>query len=136
TLGCGDEIEEMLEIKVYEMGGDEVLFTSEAWRHAFDINEPIYTELCHEFYVTNKFEEEFVTRLAKKIEVLTDEVLNGLSAPIYCRPLDATILRELIGSNGRLIAEDLASGVSRVAMPRTPRRLFRIYMTAWRYASV
>ncbi|GKB91549.1 hypothetical protein Tco_0963821 [Tanacetum coccineum] len=45
---------------------------------------------------------QLVTRLAKKIGVLTDEVLNGPSAPIYCRSLDATTLRELIGSNGRM----------------------------------
>ncbi|GKB26333.1 hypothetical protein Tco_0865734 [Tanacetum coccineum] len=192
-----DVIEEMLEIKVYEMGGDEVLFTSKAWRRAFDINEPIYNELCYEFY--NEFEEEvtdeeltskklikfrlggrahsltilkfasrlgydkvqrttgydkvqkyelwlmsmfgarncegyanvawliakwmkrkgvgtqkesmiyygqFVTKIAKRVGVLTEEVLNGLSAPTYYRLLDATTLRELIGSNERLIAED------------------------------
>ncbi|GJV16822.1 hypothetical protein Tco_1362145 [Tanacetum coccineum] len=29
----------------------------EAWRHAFDINEPIYVELCHEFYSTYEFNE-------------------------------------------------------------------------------
>nr|GEV49269.1 hypothetical protein [Tanacetum cinerariifolium] len=58
TLGCGDVIEDILEIKVYEMGGEEVLFTSEAWRRAFNINESIYTELCHEFYATYEFEDE------------------------------------------------------------------------------
>ncbi|GJW00824.1 hypothetical protein Tco_1556075 [Tanacetum coccineum] len=56
-MGYGDTIEEMLEIKVYEMGGDEEIFTFEAWRCAFDINEPIYTEPCHEFYVTYEFDE-------------------------------------------------------------------------------
>ncbi|GKF67750.1 hypothetical protein Tco_0197429, partial [Tanacetum coccineum] len=35
--------------------------------------------------------------------------------------LDATTLRELIGSNGRLIAEDPAPGVSRFVMPRPLR---------------
>ncbi|GJT95050.1 hypothetical protein Tco_1090568 [Tanacetum coccineum] len=57
TLGCGDTIKEMLEIKVNEVGGDEILFTSEAWRSAFDINEPIYTELCQELYCTYEFDE-------------------------------------------------------------------------------
>nr|GEU52520.1 reverse transcriptase domain-containing protein [Tanacetum cinerariifolium] len=33
-MGCGEEIEEMLEIKVIEMGGDEEMFTSKAWRRA------------------------------------------------------------------------------------------------------
>ncbi|GKD57811.1 hypothetical protein Tco_1291198 [Tanacetum coccineum] len=232
----------MLEIKVYEMGRDEVLFTFEAWRRAFDINEPINTKLFHEFYATFMFNEEvldedltskklikfrlggrahsltileFALRLglysgeeirddgfetyfhrglrsdeyfnanqywlsissedelilsrslaktiknpvlrvlqkmityglcqrttsydkvqrnklwlmsmfearnhdglAKKIGVLNDQVLNGLSAPIYCRALDATTLRELNGSNRRLIIEDPAPGVPRVAIPR------------------
>ncbi|GKA31497.1 hypothetical protein Tco_0717802 [Tanacetum coccineum] len=49
--------------------------------------------------------------LARKISLLTDEMLDGLSAPIYCRSLDAATLKELIGSNGRLIAEDPALGV-------------------------
>ncbi|GKA04784.1 retrotransposon ORF1 [Tanacetum coccineum] len=142
-------------------------FTSEAWRRAFDTNEPIYTELCHEFYSAYEFDEEvadeelirkklikfrlrgcghsltllefalrlgiynsaqirkegfeFVTRLAKKMGMLTDEVLDGMSAPIYCRSLDATTFRELIGPNGRLIDEDPSPGVPRVAMPRPPR---------------
>nr|GEX33171.1 hypothetical protein [Tanacetum cinerariifolium] len=44
------KIEAMLEIKVYKMGGEEEIFIFEAWRQAFDINERIHTELCHEFY--------------------------------------------------------------------------------------
>ncbi|GJV97791.1 hypothetical protein Tco_1549368 [Tanacetum coccineum] len=63
----------------------------------------------------------FVTRMAKKIRLLTDEVLDGLSAPIYCRSLDAATLRELIGPNRRLITKDLTPGVPRFAMPRPPR---------------
>nr|GEZ15437.1 hypothetical protein [Tanacetum cinerariifolium] len=192
TLGYGDVIEKMLDIKVYKMGGYEVLFTFKAWRHAIDNNEPIYTELCHEIYSTYEFEEyvldeeltndyhinaneywlsissydkvhrnelwlmnmfgaknregyanvawlikklmkrkgvgtqkesmicygQFMTKLAKRIRVLTEEVLNGLSALTYYRTLDATTLRELIGSDGRLILEDPVTGVQRVAMPR------------------
>ncbi|GJS51459.1 hypothetical protein Tco_0624821 [Tanacetum coccineum] len=59
NMGCAETIEEMLEIKVYEMGGDEEIFTYEAWRHAFDIREPVYTNLCHEFYATYEFDETF-----------------------------------------------------------------------------
>ncbi|GKB07786.1 hypothetical protein Tco_0836070 [Tanacetum coccineum] len=57
-MGCAETIEEMLEIKVIEMRGNEEIFSSEAWRRAFDINEPIYTELCHEFFSTFEFNEE------------------------------------------------------------------------------
>ncbi|GJZ35078.1 hypothetical protein Tco_0580895 [Tanacetum coccineum] len=278
TLGCGNAIDYMLEVRVNEMGSGEVLFTSEAWKHAFDINEPIYIELCHEFYATFEFDEdvaddelmmkkaikfrlcgkayamsildfakylglytgaeiqeygfetyfirglrndddfsadqywlnisseetltlsrssaktirkfmlnvlqkmithglcqkttgydkvqknelwllsmfeanhqngyanvtvliakwmkkmgvgthkesliccgEFVTRIAKRLGILSDEVLNGLSAPTYCRTLDANILRELISSNGRLIPEEIAPNIPRVATPKAPR---------------
>nr|GEX75060.1 hypothetical protein [Tanacetum cinerariifolium] len=62
-----------------------------------------------------------IKSMARKTRLLTDEVLDGLSAPIYYRFLDATTLRELIGSNGRLIASDTVPGVSRVVMPRPPR---------------
>ncbi|GJQ92787.1 hypothetical protein Tco_0003926 [Tanacetum coccineum] len=143
----------MLEIKGVEIGGNEEVFTSEAWRRAFDIREPIYTGLCHEFFSTYEFDEEvtdeelttkklikfklggrghslrllelahrlvriscvylgvllrplgvleptkFVMKLAKKMQLLTDDVLDGLSASIHCRSLDATTLRELIGPN-------------------------------------
>ncbi|GJW58105.1 hypothetical protein Tco_0104836 [Tanacetum coccineum] len=46
---------------------------------------------------------QFITKLARKVRVLSDEVLRSLSAPIYCRDLDTTMLRELIDSEGRLI---------------------------------
>ncbi|GJR62941.1 hypothetical protein Tco_1505103 [Tanacetum coccineum] len=219
TLGCDNAIGDMLEVRVNEMGSDAVLFTSEAWKHAFDINEPIYTELCHEFYATFEFDEavaddelmmkkaikfrlcgkayaisvlDFGKRLglytgaeiqeygfetyfigglrndddfsadqywlnisseetltlsrssAKTIRkpvlkvfaendyiwfmsknyrlgILSDEVLNGLSAPTYYKILDANILRELIGSNGRLIPEEIAPSISRVVTPRAQR---------------
>ncbi|GJX40958.1 hypothetical protein Tco_0255948 [Tanacetum coccineum] len=144
-------------------------------KRAFDINEPIYTELCHEFYATFEFDEvvaddelmtkkaikfrlcgkayamsildfakrlgydkmnkkgvgtqreslicygQFVTRIVKRLGMLSDEVLNGLSAQTYCRTLDANILRKLIGSNRRLIPEEIAPSIPRVATPKAPR---------------
>ncbi|GKD07718.1 hypothetical protein Tco_1187403 [Tanacetum coccineum] len=226
-MSCAKEIEEILEIKVYEMGGDEEIFTFEAWRRDFDIKEPVYTELCHEFYATYNFDEmvtdgdlmsrkvikfrlvgfetyfrgglrnddhsnvnqywseissenglilsrssagtirkpilrvlqkmityaknqngyenvawlierclkrkgvgnqrdsmiyygQLITKIARRAHLLTGEVVNGLSAPIYYRSLDTTTLRELINSNGRLIAEDPAPGDPIVAIPRPP----------------
>ncbi|GKB48345.1 hypothetical protein Tco_0899098, partial [Tanacetum coccineum] len=64
---------------------------------------------------------KFITRMARRMNLLTNKVLDGLSAPTYCRALDATTLRELIGSNGSLIVEDPVPGVPRVAMHRPPR---------------
>ncbi|GJS77537.1 hypothetical protein Tco_0727418 [Tanacetum coccineum] len=250
TFGCDNAIEDMLEVRVNEIGSNEVLFTSKAWKRAFDINEPIYTELCHEFYATFKFDEavaddelmtkkaikfnlrgkahamslrndddfsadqywlnirsektltlsrssaktirkpmlkvlqkmityglcqrttsydkvqknelwllsmfeanhqnryanvtwfiaksmkkkgvgtkresliccgQFVKRITKRLGILSDEVLNGLSAPTYYRTLDANILIELIGSNGRLIPEEIAPSIPRVVTPRAQR---------------
>ncbi|GKD02645.1 hypothetical protein Tco_1177619, partial [Tanacetum coccineum] len=47
----------MLRIKVREAELGEEIFTSVAWIRAFNINEPIYAELCHEFYLTYEFNE-------------------------------------------------------------------------------
>ncbi|GJW10508.1 hypothetical protein Tco_1576335 [Tanacetum coccineum] len=57
----------------------------------------------------------------RKSRVLTDAVLRSLSAPIYCRDLDTTTLRELIDSEGRLILEDPQPDVPRVGIPRPLR---------------
>ncbi|GKD30318.1 hypothetical protein Tco_1241096 [Tanacetum coccineum] len=135
TLGCGDEIEEMLEFKVYEMGGKEVLFTFEAWRHAFDINEPIYTELCYDFYATYEFEEEVLDEELTSKKLIKFRLGGHAHSFVYIRVF--SLFRELIGSNERLITEDPAPGVSRVAMPRPPRPTIQdLYdrIVAWRYA--
>ncbi|GKF23870.1 hypothetical protein Tco_0076192, partial [Tanacetum coccineum] len=64
---------------------------------------------------------QFITKIARKERLLTDDVIRSLSALIYCRDLDTTILRELIDSVDRLIHEDLQPGVPRVAIPKPPR---------------
>ncbi|GJR17410.1 hypothetical protein Tco_0965937 [Tanacetum coccineum] len=47
--------------------------------------------------------------------VLTEDVMRSLSAPIYCRDLDTTTLRDLIDSDGKLIPKDPQLGVLRGA---------------------
>ncbi|GKE57349.1 hypothetical protein Tco_1496534 [Tanacetum coccineum] len=74
----------------------------------------------NELWLMSMFEAKHQNGMAKKMGLLTDEILDGLSAPIYHRSLDATTLRELIGPNGRLIVEDPTPGVPIFAMPRTP----------------
>ncbi|GJZ75129.1 hypothetical protein Tco_0639594 [Tanacetum coccineum] len=64
---------------------------------------------------------QLIMKIAKKMRLLTNKVLNSLSAPTYCIALDTTTLKELIDSGGRLIPEDPAPGVPRVAIPRGPR---------------
>ncbi|GKE03282.1 reverse transcriptase domain-containing protein [Tanacetum coccineum] len=238
-IGCGDEVDEMMRsnLKVHET--NEETFSSVVWIRDFNINEPIYLELYHEFYSTYEFNEvcaddelqskkiikfrlggrahsltllefarrlglyhaseldeegfdvyfqgglrsdenfnapdywdristdgnlqlsrstattmcmfearhqngyanvawliakwmkrkgvgsqknswiscgQFITKIARKSKVLIDEVVNTLSAPVYCRNLDRTTLRELIDSEDRLIPDISVAGV-----PRAPR---------------
>ncbi|GKE35359.1 hypothetical protein Tco_1454681 [Tanacetum coccineum] len=61
---------------------------------------------------------QFITKLARKTRVLTNEVIRSLSAPIYCRDLDTITLRELIDSEGKLNPEDPQPGVPREAIER------------------
>ncbi|GJX49109.1 hypothetical protein Tco_0275954 [Tanacetum coccineum] len=51
------EINDMLRIKLREVGSNEEILTSVAWIRAFNINETIYSELCHEFYSAYEFNE-------------------------------------------------------------------------------
>nr|GEY30620.1 hypothetical protein [Tanacetum cinerariifolium] len=44
---------------------------------------------------------QLITKIRMKMRVLTDEVLNNLSASTCCRTLDTTTLRELISFEGR-----------------------------------
>nr|GEV51228.1 hypothetical protein [Tanacetum cinerariifolium] len=64
---------------------------------------------------------QFISKNAKKSRVLTEDVLRSLSAPVYCRDLYTTTLRELIDSDSRLIPEDPHPCVPRVGIPRPPR---------------
>ncbi|GJZ32759.1 hypothetical protein Tco_0578195 [Tanacetum coccineum] len=56
-MGCGKEIDGMLRINLCEAGTNEEIFTSMAWIRDFNINELIYSELCHEFYSTYEFDD-------------------------------------------------------------------------------
>ncbi|GKB91216.1 hypothetical protein Tco_0963488 [Tanacetum coccineum] len=56
-MGYGEAIDEMLTVKLFVAGTDEDIFTSEAWTNSFNIDEPIYSELCHEFYSTYEFDK-------------------------------------------------------------------------------
>ncbi|GKD72707.1 hypothetical protein Tco_1330989, partial [Tanacetum coccineum] len=56
-IGCGEEIDNMLKINLKEAETGEEIFFSVAWVRAFNIREPIYPELYHEFYATYEFDE-------------------------------------------------------------------------------
>ncbi|GJX67021.1 hypothetical protein Tco_0302748 [Tanacetum coccineum] len=126
------EIDDMLRIKLREAKSNEEIFTSVVWIRAFNINEPIYAELFHEFNSTYdvgnyRFDETKETsgniintdhidlrlngNIARKSRVLTDDVIRSLKTPIYCRDLDTTSLRDLINFVGRLIPRGSILGV-------------------------
>nr|GEW32663.1 hypothetical protein [Tanacetum cinerariifolium] len=64
---------------------------------------------------------QFISKIDRKSRVLTNDVLRSLSASIYCRDLDTTLLRDLIDSEGKPILEDPKPGVLRVVISRPPR---------------
>ncbi|GJZ21649.1 retrotransposon ORF1 [Tanacetum coccineum] len=186
-LNCNDPDERSLAIQTVAWDVDLMkdMLLRVAWIRDFNINEPIYTELCHEFYSTYEFDEVCVddelqtkkiirshtstikkpvlrvihkmityglcqrTTGYDKIKkndlwllsmfhakhqngyanvawviagwVLIEDMVRSLSALIYCRDLDTTILRDLIDSDGKLIPKDPQPGVPRVGIPRPPR---------------
>ncbi|GJV03215.1 RNA-directed DNA polymerase [Tanacetum coccineum] len=170
NMGCAEEIEAMLEIKVYEMGGEEEIFkvtddelmTKKLIKfrlegcgytltllefarrlglyHVAEISEEgfeVYFQGSlrsdenfngRDYWLSVSSKEElhlsrsltstirkpilkFITKMAKRMNLLTDEVLDGLSTLVFYRALDATTLRELISYNGKLIAKDQAPGL-------------------------
>nr|GEY47584.1 hypothetical protein [Tanacetum cinerariifolium] len=64
---------------------------------------------------------QFISKLARKCRVLTEDVVRSLSALIYCRDLDTTTFRDLVATDGKLIPEDPQPRVFRVAIPRPQR---------------
>nr|GEY38026.1 hypothetical protein [Tanacetum cinerariifolium] len=154
TLGYGNAIEDILEVRVNDIGSDEVLFTSEDYGFETYCTGGYDKVQKNELWLLSMFEvnhqngygnvtwliakwmkkkgvgteresliccRQFVMRIVKRLGILSNEVLNGLSAPTYCRTLDANILRELIGSNRRLIPKEIAPNIPRVVTPRALR---------------
>nr|GEY35998.1 hypothetical protein [Tanacetum cinerariifolium] len=56
-MGCDEEIDDMLRIKLRKAESNEEIFTSVAWIRAFNIKELIYAKLCYEFYSNYEFDE-------------------------------------------------------------------------------
>ncbi|GJW34520.1 hypothetical protein Tco_0054552 [Tanacetum coccineum] len=64
---------------------------------------------------------QFISKIARKCRVLTEDVVMSLSALIYYWDLDMITFRDLIDFDGKLIPEDPQSGVPRVGILRPPR---------------
>ncbi|GKA87567.1 hypothetical protein Tco_0809331 [Tanacetum coccineum] len=69
-MGCDGEIDDMLRIRVCEAESNEEIFTSVAWIRAFNINEPIYAELCQEFYSNYEFDEVYASDELKTKKII------------------------------------------------------------------
>ncbi|GJY50042.1 gag protease polyprotein [Tanacetum coccineum] len=65
---------------------------------------------------------QFISKIARKSKVLTEETIRSLSTLVYYRDLDRTTLRELIDSEDRLIPEILVDDVPREAIERMEYR--------------
>nr|GEV34792.1 hypothetical protein [Tanacetum cinerariifolium] len=84
--------------------------------------EPSFQGVAQDDHLGLVSEENwFITKLVRKARVLSNKVLRSLSASIYCRDLDTTMLRGLIDSEGRLIHEDPQPDVPRVSILRSQR---------------
>ena len=62
-----------------------------------------------------------MTRIAKRMRLLTEDNLSSYSAPTPRKKLNETTLRELISEDGKLITEGPAPGVDRLVQPKPPR---------------
>ncbi|GJV38172.1 hypothetical protein Tco_1410649 [Tanacetum coccineum] len=93
-MGCDGVIDDMLRIRFCEVGSDEEIFTSVAWIRAFNINEPIYVEICHEFYSTYEFDEECANDELQSKKIIKFETLT-------LRDFDPTLM-DLYDRMGRM----------------------------------
>ncbi|GJY96767.1 hypothetical protein Tco_0513677 [Tanacetum coccineum] len=89
--------------------------------HSTNFVDISFTRSCIEYRKNMCIPILFISKLARKCRVLTEDVVRSLSAPIYYRDLDTTTLRDLIDFDGKLIPEDPHPGVPRVGIPRPLR---------------
>ncbi|GJV51502.1 hypothetical protein Tco_1447243 [Tanacetum coccineum] len=119
-IGYGEEIDNMLKISLKEAESGEEIFFFVAWVRAFNIREPIYPELCREFYATYEFDE--VCTDDERLGLYhADELEEECFDTYFQGDLDKTTLRELIDSEDRLIPDILVDDVPRVAAQRALR---------------
>ncbi|GJZ08240.1 hypothetical protein Tco_0542523 [Tanacetum coccineum] len=128
NMGFAKEIEAMLEIKINEEGFEVYFQRGLRSDENFNARDYWLSIAARRSYICREVLPRLlgiITKLEKRMGLLTDEVLNSLCALTDCRVLDTTTLRELIGPNGKLITEDPAPGAPRVTMPRGPRPSMR-----------
>ncbi|GJY73102.1 hypothetical protein Tco_0477533 [Tanacetum coccineum] len=137
-IGCGEEIDNMLKISLKEAESGEEIFFSVAWVRAFNIREPIYPELCREFYATYEFDKVCADDELQSKKIISFRLgghAHSLTLLEFARRLGlyhadeleekkgktGLTLRELIDSEDRSIPDIPVNDVSRVAAQRAPR---------------
>nr|GEY44581.1 hypothetical protein [Tanacetum cinerariifolium]GFA19930.1 hypothetical protein [Tanacetum cinerariifolium] len=129
-VGYGEEIDQMLKISLKEAESNEDIFFSVAWLRAFNIQEPIYVELCRDWYFI------MLRNWMKKVLILIFRVgrngyekiqkndlwlLSMFEARHQNGDLDRTTLTELIDSEERLIPDISVDDVLRGATQKALR---------------
>ncbi|GJT19117.1 hypothetical protein Tco_0877823 [Tanacetum coccineum] len=66
-----------------EAGSNEEIFTSVAWIRAFNINEPIYSKLFHEFYSTYEFDKLTLLEIARRLGLYHAKELDEKGFDVY-----------------------------------------------------
>nr|GEW73112.1 hypothetical protein [Tanacetum cinerariifolium] len=103
-MRCGEEIDEMLRIRLREAGSNEEIFTSVTYANvAWLIASCIKRKGAGTQKESQICCRQIITKLARNVRVLSDEVIRSLSAPVYCRDLNMTTLTELIDSKGWVV---------------------------------
>nr|GEV52570.1 hypothetical protein [Tanacetum cinerariifolium] len=110
-MGCDGEIDDMLRIR-HQSGYANVAWLIARWMKRKRASTQKESQICC---------GQLILKIARKSKVLIDDVLRSLSAPIYCRDLDTTTLKDLMDSEGKLVPEDPQPGVPRVGVPRPLR---------------
>ncbi|GKA77896.1 hypothetical protein Tco_0784433 [Tanacetum coccineum] len=64
---------------------------------------------------------QFISKIAMKSKVLTEEIMHSLSTLVYCKDLDRATTRELIDSEDTLIPDIPVDDLPRVATQRAPK---------------
>ncbi|GKA97166.1 hypothetical protein Tco_0825060 [Tanacetum coccineum] len=157
-MSYGEAIDEMLMIKLFVASTTKEIFTSQAWTNAFNIDEPIYSELCHEFYSTYEFDkvcaaDELRTKKIIKFRLFGSRHQNGYvnvawliarwmkmkgagsqkESMICCGQCITKISKRknLLSKEGRLIPEAPEPGVPRVVILRPREHQCRICMRGY-----
>ncbi|GJR67936.1 hypothetical protein Tco_0014001 [Tanacetum coccineum] len=86
----------MLKISLREAETDEEIFFYVAWERVFNIRDPIYPELCREFYATYEFDQVCADDELQSKKIISFRLggrAHSLTLLEFARVWDYTMLR-------------------------------------------